>query len=241
MSNSLDGKHIIVTGAGGELGSTVSLACVQAGATVSAVHRGYCDVTDPADVNVALGRRRFDGLVHCAGVLGPISPLDTTEVDDLKRVIEVNVLGSLVVAREAIRQSKRYAKAASIVLVAGGGDGVPNFATYAASKAAVIRLTEVLAAERHSRMRFNALAPGALPGRMRNEIITAGESLSGEALQAHRAALQKNPTAKAADCAVWLLSDQSAHVNGRLVSAQYDKWPECFKGTGLYQLRRQTA
>jgi NAD(P)-dependent dehydrogenase (short-subunit alcohol dehydrogenase family) len=121
------------------------------------------------------------------------------------------------VARGAIVSWLLSGTAGSFVALSGGGATRPlaRLAAYSASKAAVVRFVETVAHEyTDAGLRFNALAPGALPGRMREQQRASGLPVA-----------ETDTTREAAACAVWLLSDASRHVNGKLVSAPWDPWP----------------
>ena len=67
---------------------------------------------------------RIDGLVNNAGTLGPVMPLAEMDVDRLRRVIEVNVLGAFLAAREAVRRMGTSR--------GGGGGSIVNISSAAA-------------------------------------------------------------------------------------------------------------
>src|SRR6202022_1156967 len=126
----------------------------------------------------------FDTLyavINNAGVQAPIAAFEQADWSAWRRTIEVNLLGTALVCRHAIPFFKT-AGHGKIVNLSGGGAATPRarFSAYAASKAAVVRLTEVLAEElREFHIDVNAVAPGALNTRLLDEIIAAGADRAG--------------------------------------------------------------
>jgi NAD(P)-dependent dehydrogenase (short-subunit alcohol dehydrogenase family) len=117
-----------------------------------------------------------------------------------------------------------------IVNLSGGGATapLPRLSAYAASKAAVVRLTETLAEElRAFRIDVNAIAPGALNTRMLQEVLEAGPVAVGEAF--YNKALRQHesggvPLEEGARLCVYLASGESDGITGKLISAQWDPW-----------------
>ncbi|MBA7616873.1 hypothetical protein ES703_24175 [subsurface metagenome] len=136
-----------------------------------------------------------------------------------------------------------------INLSGGGAAGArPNFSSYAASKAALVRLTEVLAHEtRDMGIDVNCLAPGAMNTRMLAVVLRAGPENAGA--EEYRKAVRQSETGgaqpeNAARLAVFLASSESDGISGRLVSAVWDNWQDLskyreeLKGSDIYTLRR---
>ena len=150
------------------------------------------------------------------------------------------------------RRSARAPRRAKIVCFSGGGATKPrpNFSAYGAAKAAVVRLVETVAEEERGKpVDINAVAPGAIYTHLTDEVIALGPGVVGES--EHQAALlQKTaggaPMARALDLVEWLLSPASDGISGRLISAQWDPWPELERHKGelaagdVYTLRRIT-
>lgn len=122
-------------------------------------------------------------LVNNAGVYGPIGPLEDVAWDAWEEAIRINLFGTVLMCRAVIPDLRRrgYGK---IINLSGGGatSPLPRFSAYAASKAAVVRLTETLAQElQDARIDVNAIAPGALNTRLLDEVLAAGPSKAGAA------------------------------------------------------------
>jgi NAD(P)-dependent dehydrogenase (short-subunit alcohol dehydrogenase family) len=211
-----------------------------------------CDVSKPADVAALFARAAQLGplqvVVNNAGIYGPIGPSEEVTLADWTQAWQVNVTGTLLVCQHAVRAMKPR-RAGRIINLSGGGatNPMPRFAAYAATKAAVVRLTETLAEEyRADNIAVNAVAPGALRTRMTQQVIAAGPDKAGaDAFAKNKKWADEgaaDPKVAAALC-VWLASPESDGVTGRLISAQWDPWKDAAKfralATGdVYTLRR---
>jgi 3-oxoacyl-[acyl-carrier protein] reductase len=137
-----------------------------------------------------------------------------------------------------------------IIQLSGGGatKPMPCISAYAVSKAAVVRFAETLAEEvRDFNIDVNAIAPGALNTRMLEEVLTAGPGKVG--VEFFRAsALQKKTGGagleRGSDLAMFLASEASNGITGKLISAVWDNWeswpahvPE-LAASDMYTLRR---
>jgi NAD(P)-dependent dehydrogenase (short-subunit alcohol dehydrogenase family) len=186
----LEGRTVVVTGAGGGMGRGIAEAVAEAGAhvvagdlalepvaeTVRRIETGggravplVLDVTDPESIAAAITRAartfgRLDGWVNNAGIVRMDAALDVPAADwDAQMRVNVSGLFSCcqIVARQLIAQGEGGA----IVNVASnaGKVGYPNMAGYNAGKAAVINLTRSLAAEwAPHRINVNAVCPGGV-------------------------------------------------------------------------------
>jgi 3-oxoacyl-[acyl-carrier protein] reductase len=109
-----------------------------------------------------------DSVVHSAAIFPKYALLDVT-VEQWDRVQAVNLRGTMLVLREAIRQMKASGRGGSIVnisSVSGEREVVFHNATYGASKAGMTNLTRVAALEFGAdKIRVNAVLPGVRPPR----------------------------------------------------------------------------
>ena len=121
------------------------------------------DVTDEAAVEAAVSALDdLCGLVNNAGIGIAKRFVDTT-ADDLRRMHEVNVVGSFVVARAVVRSMQTHARRGAIVNLTStsGQRGHFERTAYGSAKAAVIALTQVMAVELAADgIRVNAVSPG---------------------------------------------------------------------------------
>src|SRR5205814_6626263 len=99
-----------------------------------------------------------------AGGHGPMGTTETVSIDEWRRAMDINLYGVLLPCRAVIPHFKKAARGKIVVLSGGGATNpLPNISSYAASKAAVIRLMETLAEElKGFNVDVNAIAPGAL-------------------------------------------------------------------------------
>lgn len=131
------------------------------------------DVSDEAEVEGMIGEveRSFDGrldlLVNNAGTTSDVPParFETMTVEDFDRVFAVNVRGTFLVVKHAVRllramPSASIVNTASIVGLRPGPQPLP----YSSSKAAIISMTQTLAGALGPTIRVNAVAPGWLEG-----------------------------------------------------------------------------
>ncbi|HEY5058730.1 MAG TPA: SDR family oxidoreductase [Gaiellaceae bacterium] len=227
----LDGKATLVTGAGRGIGRALALGFATEGAVVHVVDlddpgaalaalppaaRGLaleCDVSDVAGIRAAFsGLERLDVLVNCAGVAGWMDPLDPSE-ETWDMVVSTNLKGTFFCSIEAARLMRRGG--GSIVNVSSvlATRGMPNSAAYAASKGGINALTVQLAMElAPHRIRVNAFAPGA---------TNVERNLRDDPsyVEAWAPVIPLGRVAEPEDMvgpAVFLASDESAHVTGQL-------------------------
>ena len=190
-----------------------------------------------------------DILVNNAGVYGPKGAAEEVDWQEWVRAIEINLFGSVLMCRAVLPHFKTQGHGKIIQLSGGGATNpLPRLGAYAVSKAAVIRFMETLAEEvRDKRIDVNAIAPGPLNTRMLEEILKAGPERVGRDFY-ERSLKQKQsggaPLEKAADLAVFLASERSNGITGKLISAVWDPWsslPEHLDdltSTDIYTLRR---
>jgi NAD(P)-dependent dehydrogenase (short-subunit alcohol dehydrogenase family) len=196
-------------------------------------HEGWAlDVSD-AGAWAALPGSLGDvgGVVCAAGVLEPVGPIGTYSPEDFRRTLDVNVLGTLL-AIEACLPSLR-ARGGAIATFSGGGatSPLPSFDAYATSKAAVVRLTENIAASlAGDGVTANCVAPGFVATEIHQATLAAGPGLAGEDyFESTRAQLEGGgvPASEAAELVCLLLEGGGGvPFTGRLISAQWDPWRE---------------
>ncbi len=190
-----------------------------------------------------------DVLVNNAGVYGPKGPSELVDLEEWSRALEINLLGTFIPSRFAIAQMKKKG-GGKIVNLSGGGatNPLPRLSAYAASKAAVVRLTETLAEElREFSIAVNAIAPGALNTRFLDEVLRAGPELVGSGFY-DKALKQREtggaPLERGVALCVYLASTASDGITGKLISALWDPWEKLsdhraeLASSDIYALRR---
>jgi NAD(P)-dependent dehydrogenase (short-subunit alcohol dehydrogenase family) len=160
------------------------------------------------------------GLVNNAGIVGPAGRVEDLSADTLRAVFEINVVGSFLCAREAIRRmSKRHG---------GGGGAIVNVSSiaarignpgvwvwYAASKGAIDSFTIGLAREVGAEgIRVNAVAPGTIETEIH---APAGGSERYPAIIAATPLGRIGVPEEVAEAILWLLSDAASYTTGTVL------------------------
>ena len=159
-----------------------------------------------------------DALVNNAGITGKIGRFIDADHSMFRRVLDVNVLGTMYCAQEAVRRWQTHGLAGNMVNISSIAStlGAPGeYVHYAASKAAVEALTIGLARELAAMgARINAVAPGTT--------LTEIHAAAGEADRPARVAA-RIPMGRAAqpgeiaDAVLWLLSSEASYVTGTVL------------------------
>jgi 3-oxoacyl-[acyl-carrier protein] reductase len=173
------GKGVLVTGAAGGIGGAIARAFASAGASVVGIDREpgpagaipifVADLLHEAQVIEAVGGAAarlgsFDVLVNCAGTDGE-RPLAQFVASDFDRIFGVNVRGTILVSREAL---KRMRPGARIINISSelAFIGRSEQGCYSASKGAILSLTRSWARELGPDIQVNAIAPGPIDAPM---------------------------------------------------------------------------
>jgi NAD(P)-dependent dehydrogenase (short-subunit alcohol dehydrogenase family) len=270
----LAGKAAIITGAGRGIGRAIALAFAHEGADVLVASRTLSEIAETAEGARALGRHalalsvdvssrdevermvahaleefgKVDILVNNAGIYGPIGPLVDNNPERWLETIGINLSGSFFCTRAVLPFMIRQ-QCGKIINLSGGGatSPLPNFSAYAASKAAIVRLTETLAEEiKGFNIQVNAIAPGGVNTRLTDEVLAAGAAAGEEMLERTRRQKETGgvPPERTAALAVFLASEESDGLSGRLISAVWDDWENMngridqIMASDLYTLRR---
>lgn len=169
------------------------------------------------DLGATLGP--VDMCVVNAGVIGPVGSLADMDADRIRRVVDVNVTGALLTAREAARRlpdAKGGLGGAMVIVssVAARLGGAFNFTEYAASKGAMDTLTLGLALELAPSVRVNAVRPGIID----TDIHAAAGLPDRAATHGKDVPLGRSGTAEeTAATILWLLSNEASYVTGAIV------------------------
>lgn len=169
-------------------------------------------------IDVELGR--LSALVNNAGVVDSTTRVDALTLARLQRMFEINVFGSFLCAREAVkRMSTRYGGAGGAIVnvsSAAARLGAPGqYVDYAAAKGAIDTFTIGLAKEVASEgIRVNAVRPGIIA----TEIHASGGLPNRAQDLAPQVPMQRPGSAQeVAESIVWLLSDNASYTTGALL------------------------
>lgn len=170
------------------------------------------------EIDTRLGR--LTALVNNAGVVDVAARVDAMSVARLRRMFDINVLGSFLCAREAVlRMSTRHGgSGGAIVNVSSAAarlGGAGNYVDYAASKGAIDTFTLGLAKEVAAEgIRVNAVRPGIIA----TEIHASGGQPDRARQMAPLVPMQRAGSAlEVAQAIVWLLSEESSYSTGALL------------------------
>lgn len=212
------------------------------------------DISRPDDVDATVVAAieelgGLDILIANAGVHGPKGPVESCDWAEWREAIEINLFGSVYCCRAVVPyfKNQRHGK---IILLSGGGatKPMPFVSAYAASKAAIVRFGETLSEELLGfNIDVNAVAPGAMNTRLLDDVLLAGPDKLGRAK--YDAALKQRESGgdspqRGADLCVFLGSEDSNGITGKLISAIWDPWTrlcdlkQILMSTDIYTLRR---
>lgn len=258
MKYSLKGMSAIITGASRGLGLEIARKYLAAGANlflvaqdldllnavykeliVSAAHNqhiSFCsaDISCEREV-VEVVRKAFECmggihiLVNNAGIYGPMGLSEEVDLIELRRAIDVNLFGSIMMFRSVAPYFKKQSYGKIIQLSGGGATSpMPFISAYAASKTAIVRYMESISKElyRHN-IYVNSVAPGPLNTQMLQEVLDAGPSAVGREFY-EKSLLQKKKGvgdfSRATELILFLGSKLSDGISGKLISAIWDDW-----------------
>lgn len=230
----LENKVILVTGASRGIGRAVAKSLAQNGATVILLSRSINDLTSlqdeimqegfptpsicpfnlcnasPTDYDdlrrsIATKYQRLDGVIHNAGILGALTPLEHFDLQTWYQVLQVN-LNSVLLLTQATMPLLKLASNGSIIFTLTELNANPkaNWGAYAVASAGCQTMMQMLASECENltQIRVNAIRPQKVKTALRAAAYPAEQIDLTE---------PENITAQY----VFLMSDASKHINGQ--------------------------
>jgi NAD(P)-dependent dehydrogenase (short-subunit alcohol dehydrogenase family) len=236
-------KTLLITGGGSGIGAATALVAARTGWDIAINYReksaraealvdeieniGGKAIAYPADVAdeaavVALFNaidRDFGplhGLVNSAGIIGPHGRIEAVDAAGLERLFAINVTGTLICCREAIKRmsTKHGGRGGAIVNLSSAGarlGGAGETVPYAASKGAIDSLTFGLAQEVVAEgIRVNAVSPGVIDTEIQPEgrVARVGPNLPMK---------RAGHAEEVASAIVYLLSDAASYIAGTVL------------------------
>lgn len=267
----LTNQVALITGAGRGIGRAIALAYAAEGAQLALAARTASELEETAKQAEALGASTYvvpadvsdesqvyrmvqgvldrfskiDILVNNAGVPGPVGPLWENDVSYWIRTLQVNVTGVFLCCRAVLPVMLANNRGKIINIYGGRGR---NVSSYGASKVAVADLTETLSLELEgTNIQVNALSPGSIHTRMWEETRDAAAIIGDTELYEYGVRVTSGGGAsveRAAELAVFLASDASGPLSGRIIQATTDDFQNLapliseIMMSDVYKLRR---
>ena len=260
----LNGKVSIVTGAGRGIGKAIARRFAEEGSIVVLAARSAdeidesikeikknggegisikTDISKVDEVNDLVKQvidkfSKIDIMINCAGIIKPIAPIHIVRIDEWEDHIRNNLFGLFYCIRAVLPYmiSANYGK---IINMSGGAafNAMTNFSAYGASKAATVRITEIVAAEvRDYNISINTIAPGAIKTRITYDIFESGKMAGIESSRA-KEVIEKGGAdlEKVTNLALFLASEESNGLSGKTIAAQWDDLDYIKKNISIIQ------
>lgn len=194
MVKRFENKVVLITGGSGDIGKTTAELFLKEGAKVAIVGTNdeklakvkesledvltiKADVTKEEEVKHYVEKTveeygRIDVFFNNAGTEGKIAPIIEQDMDDVRKVIDINVIGVFMGLKHVIPVMQRQGSGSIINTSSDAGlAGSPGLASYVASKHAVVGLTKTAALEvAKDNIRVNCINPANIEGRMMRSI-----------------------------------------------------------------------
>jgi 3-oxoacyl-[acyl-carrier protein] reductase len=248
----MDGRHVVVTGAGRGIGRAIAERLAADGATLTLLARDLerlravadelgavaaaCDIRDRAQVDAAFAaaaaeRGPIHALVANSGLGGPNEDGVGDRFDEL---VATNLNGTYYCVRAAVRELAPGPERRDVVVIASilARIAVGGYTGYSASKAGLLGLVRSFAAELAAEnVQVNAICPGWVDTEMAWEGIDGlAEAMGATRDEAYREAMREVPLrrmsapADIAGTVAWLLSPDSRGVTGQAIDQNGGAW-----------------
>jgi len=230
---SLADKVALITGAGSGIGLATAQRFSAAGARVVIANRSNSadvasqfggeyvpvDVSNEAQVKALVERvvercGRIDVLVNAAGVITDLLSITELEASSMRTHFNVNTMGIWA----TIHHAAPHMEGGSIINVASAAAlvGLPTYAAYSASKAAVVSLTQTAAADlAHRRIRVNCVCPGSIDTPMLRQQENADTEIS--LIETASASARVGQPEEVAALIHFLAADDYRYINGQAI------------------------
>lgn len=202
-------KYILITGATGGLGSSVTNFFWDLGFNLILVARDLkklesiknnlkknsiqtceiykCNLGDKKEVDkfikyFMLNNSNLDILINNAAIHGPIGPSQNTEISELLDAFQVNLFSPIMLCNSFSKIMEKRGGGV-IINISGGGAATPrpNFSCYSITKTALVRFTEILSIElKNKNITANCIAPGMMNTKLLKEIIDNKKNLAND-------------------------------------------------------------
>lgn len=190
LDMNLENRVAVITGASRGLGAGIAEAAYDRGMSLVLCSRRPAalpagprvrvltgDVSDPATADEITTEAtshfgHIDLWVNNAGLLEPVGPLRNVPVDELRAHLDVNVLGVALGCRAFLRHLHATDRKGVLLNISSGAARKPYFgwAAYCAGKAAMDRMSEVIAVEEGDRVKVHSVAPGVIDSDMQAQV-----------------------------------------------------------------------
>ncbi len=242
------GLRVVVTAGASGIGAAITEGFLEAGAKVlicdidgnalecfakghPEVRTKLADVSDEAAVEALMGeaKARFGGLdvlVNNAGISGPTGKVDELKIDDIRRTLDIDLMGQFLTVRLAAPMLRESAGSIVNIASVAGRLGYGLRTPYAAAKWAIVGLTASLAKEfGPDGVRVNAILPGVVRGARIEGVIRARAEAEAISYAEMEARYLQNISLRrmvgpedVASMALFLCSPGGANISGQAIS-----------------------
>lgn len=270
-------KNVIITGATGGLGKNITTSFLMEGANLILIGKDFrklkklkielenikaknqfidlitIDLSNLNSIEKIVKKKlikisKIDVLINCAAIQGPVGKSWKNNFHEWMKTFNINFYSTMLMTNSILPFMIKK-NSGSIINISGGGStsSRPDFSSYAISKTAIVRYTEILSEElKNTSIKVNAIAPGVMATNMIKELLKNKKNISNskELISAKKVLIEGDDMSKATDLCIFLSSDESNGISGKLISAIWDPWTNFKKNkkilskSDLYTLRR---